>query len=110
MTPKHIDVTLGHDGKYLYADIAGEIDHYGAEQIRTQIDEQMYRFRPSMFVLNLGQVGFMDSSGIGLVVGRVKLAEKWHGVVKVVNVPSQLMKLFALAGLERLSGLKIEGA
>ena len=110
MKAKNIDLDLGHYGKNLYALFKGEIDHHTAQHIRGEIDEQLYRFRPPLLVMDMGQVGFMDSSGIGLVVGRVKLAKKWHGVVRVVNVPPHLLKLFALAGLERLSGLKIEGA
>lgn len=108
MAQQNMEVQMSHDGKNLYATLKGELDHHTTKDLRQQIDEQMYRLRPRGLVLDFGQVGFMDSSGIGFLVGRVKLAETWHGVVRVTNTPLHLLKIFALAGLERLSGLKIE--
>lgn len=110
MTKKRAYVKMGYDGRYLYADIYGELDHHGVKEVREVIDEQLYQFRPTMFVMNFGQVAFMDSSGLGLVVGRAKVAEDLHCMVRVVNVSPRIMKIFALAGLERLSCIKIEGA
>lgn len=106
--PENASAKMSYDDKNLYATLSGEIDHHTAKVIRRELDEQMCRFRPMICVLNLKQVSFMDSAGIGLVVGRVRLAEEWHGVVHLAQVPAHLLKIFALAGLERLSGLKIE--
>ena len=106
---EHIDVKLAHDEKNIYCTLQGEIDHHSVEKIRGEIDRELYRYQPPVLVMNMGEVGFMDSSGIGFVVGRVKLTERWHGIVRITNVPPHLMKLFSLAGLQRLSGLKIEG-
>ena len=110
MSDKTVDVKMSYDQNNLYASLTGELDHHATKALREEIDHQMCLLRPKALVLNMKQVGFMDSSGIGFLVGRVKLAEKWHGIVRVVDVPLNLLKIFALAGLERLSGLKIESA
>ena len=90
--------------------INGEIDHHSAVATRTEIDAIIFRNRPKILEMDLSNVGFMDSSGLGLIVGRAELAGGMNGQVRVVNVSATCMKLFALAGLERISNLKIEGA
>ncbi|MEG1774675.1 MAG: anti-sigma factor antagonist [Oscillospiraceae bacterium] len=59
----------------------GEIDHHSAIEMRRQIDEAAERHRPRNLVLDFGGVTFMDSSGIGLVMGRYKLVGGWGGGV-----------------------------
>ena len=110
MEKRMAEVRMGFDGQHLFADILGEIDHHSAAGLRAKIDSQLCRFRPRTLVMNMEQVSFMDSSGLGLVLGRAELAKGMNGQVRVVNVSSGCMKLFALAGLERISNLKIEGA
>ena len=110
MQGKFAEVRLGFDGQHLLADIQGEIDHHSAAGLRSPIDSQLCRFRPRTLIINMQQVSFMDSSGLGLIVGRAELAAGMHGQVRVVNVSPTYMKLFALAGLERIDNLKIEGA
>ena len=53
--------------------LMGEIDHHGAGSLREEIDEMLKRVRPDILVLDFRDVTFMDSSGIGLVMGRYRL-------------------------------------
>lgn len=109
MPYKNATLRLGFDGKHLFADIAGEIDHNSVSELREKTDEHLYRFRPKMLIVNFSQVSFMDSSGLGFVVGRVRLLKELGGCVKVIGADRRTMKIFTLAGLERLPNLKIEG-
>lgn len=82
--------------------LAGEIDHHTAKPIREQIDGLCQRTRPREVTLDFGGVTFMDSSGVGLVMGRYRLLAEWGGRVKVANMPPYIEKVMKLAGLEKL--------
>lgn len=110
MDAKRATVKIGFDGTRLYADIAGEIDHYTAAAVREQIDGQMFRLHPRVLVMRLDGVTFMDSSGLGLVVGRLRVARELGSELRITGADRQKMRIFSLAGLERMPGLKIEQA
>ena len=99
-----VDVTYS-DG-VVNASLCGEIDHHLAPQIRGEIDALCERSRPSRLILDFGKVGFMDSSGIGLVMGRYRMISLLGGKLEVVNVPDNLKKIFVLSGLENLGVMK----
>lgn len=84
----------------------GEIDHHSASLIRVSIDEAVIRKRPSLLVLDFDKVSFMDSSGIGLVMGRYKLMKSIGGKIMVQNLSPGAYKVMCLAGIERLGEVK----
>ncbi len=88
------------------AKLCGEIDHHIAPQIRGEIDARCESCRPSRLILDFGKVGFMDSSGIGLVMGRYRMISLIGGKLEVVNVPQNLRKIFVLSGLGNLGVMK----
>lgn len=100
---------LSPTGDTLTVLLAGEIDHHSAAGMRTQIDEAIERYRPAVLRLDFGGVTFMDSSGIGLVMGRYKLISTLGGTVSVVNIPKPLQKVMRLAGLDRLARIENGG-
>jgi stage II sporulation protein AA (anti-sigma F factor antagonist) len=83
--------------------LSGEIDHHGAKPIREEIDEITQRLAPTELVLDFREVGFMDSSGIGLVMGRYQLMQELGGELRVTNLSSHIKKVMKLAGLDRLA-------
>lgn len=84
----------------------GEIDHHSASLIRVSIDDAIIHKKPSLLVLDFSDVGFMDSSGIGLVMGRYKLMKTVHGKIRVDNLSPGAYKVMKLAGLDRLGEIK----
>ena len=94
-----------HDG-VLTMTLCGEIDHHSAVRIRTEMDAQIYELRPAKTVLDLSGIEFMDSSGLGLIMGRYALMQKLGGELTLRNPNERLVKIFALAGLGRI--VKIE--
>lgn len=84
----------------------GEIDHHSASLIRVSIDEAVIRKRPTLLVLDFDKVSFMDSSGIGLVMGRFKLMKSIGGKIRVQNLSPGAYKVMCLAGIERLGEVK----
>ena len=63
--------------------ISGEIGHFEASEIRIRIDAELERLMPSMLILDMSGVSFMDSSGIGLILGRQRIMESFGGGVAV---------------------------
>ncbi len=84
----------------------GEIDHHSASLIRVSIDQAIIHKKPSLLILDFGGVSFMDSSGIGLVMGRYKLMKTVSGRIRVENLSPSAYKVMKLAGLERLGEIK----
>jgi len=82
--------------------LMGDIDHHCAKGIREEIDETAQRAHPKEMILDFRDVAFMDSSGIGLVMGRYSLMQALGGELKVVNLSGPIKKVMRLAGLDRL--------
>ncbi len=93
-----------HDGA-LTAYITGELDHDAAANIRAQLDGAVSALRPCQLTLDFSRVSFMDSSGVGLVLGRYRCMRLLGGRLSVVNIPQSIYKIFAISGLERLGVL-----
>lgn len=99
-----VDVT--YENGVVTARLRGEIDHHLAPALRGEIDAKCESSRPSRLVLDFGGVGFMDSSGVGLVMGRYRMISLLGGKLEVVNVPQNLQKIFVLSGLGSLGVMK----
>lgn len=86
--------------------LQGEIDHHSAVQIRSAIDELLYEEHPRKLVLDLSRIEFMDSSGLGLIMGRYSLMQKLGGELTLRNPHERIVQIFTMAGLQRM--VKIE--
>lgn len=94
------------EGNTLTAFIEGDIDHHNAKEIRESIDEKIAQENPNLLELDFSKVQFMDSSGIGLIMGRYKLMHAIEGKLQVINIPENIKKLIKLAGLASLNIIK----
>ena len=95
-----VDITA--DEQCIYAKIQGEIDHHNAKAIREEIDAHIQRLQSPKVVLDFSAVTFMDSSGIGLVMGRYRLVNAYGGKVEVAGTSSSIRRVMKMAGLEKL--------
>ena len=93
-------------GRTLTVFLEGDIDHHNARSVRSRIDTKIYIQRPDELILDLSRVSFMDSSGLGLILGRYTKALELGIVFKVANPTPQIKRILDLAGTERL--IKIE--
>lgn len=87
----------------LTAYISGEIDHHTAKNIRKEIDINVEKLNPAELYLDFSKVDFMDSSGIGLVMGRYKLQSERGGKVFIQNPPPLIKKVMLVAGINKLA-------
>ena len=83
--------------------LSGEIDHHEAARLRPQIDDALLRKRPAEVELDFSDVTFIDSSAIGLVMGRFRVVEAWGGKVAVSGLTSRQKRVMKLAGLDRIA-------
>lgn len=94
-----MNVLLNYKDGVLTAKISGEIDHHTAREIREAIDDTSQKLKPYCLRVDFSQVPFMDSSGIGLVLGRVRLYAFWKGHVVLCGLSPQLHKMAELSGI-----------
>ena len=84
-----------------------EIDHHTARQIREKIDREIFTHRPDIIYLDFSQVRFMDSSGIGLIIGRSQVADAIGSSVRLVGLSPVLIKIIRLSGIEKIKNVYI---
>lgn len=86
--------------------LQGEIDHHSAVSIRSEIDAIIYEERPDRVFLDMSAIDFMDSSGLGLIMGRYALMQRIGGELTLRSPNERIIKILKLAGLDRI--IKIE--
>ena len=89
--------------------LSGEIDHHNASVLRIEADEAIQKSLSPTVTLDFGEVSFMDSSGIGFVLGRYRIVESYGGSIEVINLSNRLYMMMKLAGIEKLMKLKTKG-
>ena len=93
--------------KRLYCDLvvelSGELDSSMTEPVRQQIEEAYLRAHAQNLIFDFSRITFMDSSIIGLIVGRYKLVSAYGGKVFLTGVNSRMDRIFTAAGLYRLA-------
>lgn len=95
-------------GDTLVASILCDLDHHSAREIRERIDGLLLSVRPRVLELDFSGVGFMDSSGLGLIMGRLERAEQIGATLHLTGLSPTICKLIRLSGIERQKNLSIE--
>jgi len=91
-------------GKALFVSLPGEIDHHKASALAREIDDAIIEVAPKELVFDFSSVRFMDSSGIGLLIGRYRNMKCLEGQVYMSNVTGHMAKVISLSGLEKYIG------
>lgn len=89
-------------GSVLIIKLAGEIDHHSSGDLRDKIDKAYERFACKQIIFDFTQVTFMDSSGIGMVIGRYKNAEKQGGAVYITGMNDEIKRIYNISGLSKI--------
>lgn len=99
-------VEINVTGEVVTAYLSGELDHHTAKQMREAIDNAVELNMPSLLVLDFSGVSFMDSSGIGLVMGRYRNLQKTGAALHISGTSAGIYKVMKLAGIEKLAKLE----
>ncbi len=105
-----MSVTIKQKNNIMTAQIKGEIDHHTVPAIRDAIDDALVGAESiTELVLDFSEVTFMDSSGIGLVMGRYKLASANGKALRVINLSERDYKIMKMSGIEKLAKVSKKG-
>ena len=88
--------------KLLLVELTEEIDHCKTEELRRKIDYEIERHMPKKVIFDFNSVTFMDSAGIGLIIGRYKFTNMLGGKLEVANLTQSVKKIFEMSGLLKL--------
>ena len=79
-----------------------EIDHHASELIRRRADHEIQRYLPKKTIFDFSKVSFMDSAGIGLIIGRYKIVNMLGGTLEICNASQTVSKILEMAGIAKL--------
>jgi len=88
--------------KLLLIKITQDIDECSVQEIRRRADYEIERYMPKRVIFDFYSVSFMDSAGIGLIIGRYKFANMFGGKVEVTNINTTVRKIFEMCGLLKI--------
>ena len=97
-----MNISYNKEDKLLIMEITEEIDHHTTEKIRRRADYEIQRYMPKKALFDFNNVSFMDSSGIGMVVGRYKLLAMLGGSLELANVKPSLERVFEMSGVLKI--------
>lgn len=100
-----MSVEIDVKGSVVTAYLSGELDHHTAAEMRNAVDSAIELNMPELLVLDFTGITFMDSSGIGLVMGRYRNLMRTGAKLHISGASPQIYKVMKLAGLERLATL-----
>ena len=99
-------IEINYEKHVLKFKIRGDIDHHSAKGIRDKIDGEIFSKRPAMVVLDLSVVEFMDSSGLGLIMGRYANSIEIGANFLIYKPCKKVKKILELAGVGRIMEIK----
>lgn len=97
-----MDIKMENIGTTLVVKVSGEIDHHTAPELKRDIDREINLRNIINLVLDFDGVSFMDSSGIGVLIGRYKQIQARGGRTMVIRVKPQVDKILEISGLKKI--------
>ena len=101
-----MSVEISVTGEVVTARLSGELDHHTAREMRSAIDSAIELNMPALLILDFSGISFMDSSGIGIVMGRYRILSKSGAELHITGASESIYKVMRLAGIERLASLE----
>lgn len=99
-------VEFNKEDKKLTFKLTEDIDQHTVEKVRRKMDNEIKGYIPRKVVFDFSNISFMDSAGIGMVLGRYKLAKMLNGNLEIINVNKSMKKIFDMSGVSRIIDIK----
>lgn len=96
-----LDITTSVNDAHTVVRVQGEVDVYTAPQLRERLDAEIEAGRHDL-VVDLSGVSFMDSTGLGVLVGRLKQIRVHDGTMRLVCAHDRVLKVFVITGLDKV--------
>ena len=97
-----MEVTLIGEKRALLVKVTGELDHHVAEKIKVLVDDKIRSTNAVNIIFDFAELSFMDSSGIGVIMGRYKKARTLGGKVVVLGVNAGVLRIMEMSGLSKI--------
>ncbi|HHV45436.1 MAG TPA: anti-sigma factor antagonist [Tissierellia bacterium] len=97
-----MQLTIDIVNDYMIVKLRGELDHHTSEYARKKIDQRYYSNNSANIVLDLRELNFMDSAGIGLIMGRYKNCIDRNGKVSIVSTSPYINRMLKMSGIQKL--------
>lgn len=97
-----LDITVKQENQELTVFLKGELDHHAASSVKDTIDMLLVKTPVKTLTLDMAGVAFMDSSGIGLIVGRYNRIRSLGGKMQIKNANAALLKILKMSGIGQL--------
>jgi stage II sporulation protein AA (anti-sigma F factor antagonist) len=101
-----LDIKMEIKHNVLCIRLKGELDHHTADELREKASHAIETNEIHHIVLNLEQLSFMDSSGLGVILGRYKQIKQVHGEMVVCAISPSIKRLFDMSGLFKIVRLE----
>ncbi len=95
-------VDFRKEEKSLIFVLTEDVDQHTSEKIRRKMDNEIKRYIPRKVIFDFSNISFMDSAGIGMVLGRYKLIKMLDGNLEIINVNRSMKKIFDMSGVSRI--------
>ena len=95
-------------GKRLIVKVPTEVDHYFADAVREEVDRRLQMEDVNVLEFDFKDTEFMDSSGIGLLMGRYKLVRALGGEVHIIHAGERIRKILVLSGIHKIIPIERE--
>lgn len=94
-----MNISYKIDDENLKVLLSGELDHHSGSQVKDGLDRLFCEVKPKGVVFDFKEVNFMDSTGIGVLLGRYKLLKNMGASVYITNPTSTIDRLLKLSGI-----------
>ena len=94
-----MEIHASKKGPRMHARLCGELDHHSAEQARNMLDTMLHDITIRDLTLDLSGVTFMDSAGLGVILGRYRILSLRGGKLTVCGMSSAIDRIFRMSGI-----------
>lgn len=99
---KRMQITFETIDNALIIKLSGELDHHSSEYIKEKIDLEIMSRNPKNIIFDMENLSFMDSSGVGVIIGRYKFISSKGGKAAIVNLKPQIKRIYEICGLKKI--------
>lgn len=97
-----MDLTVWNEKDKLYLKLSGDVDHHAVKDTRKEVDELIVKNRPSTLIMDLSAIDFMDSSGLGFVLGRLRKMNDIKGKMLILDPTKRTEEMLRMAGADKI--------
>ena len=101
-----MNVLYAENGQDLLIQLSGELDHHYAFETKNKLDQMLTSGKIKNLTIDMEKLDFIDSSGIGFIIGRYKIIKKNGGKLEIINASHKIRKILDMSGIGKIINIK----